>query len=247
MKKGFWLLSLVVGLALVFSSFAPVHAEGMKTISAKALTDHECDSTEWHFVITQIESEASAPSSIHVVWANGVSADIPLDKFTGGTAHYATTVNLDSVVVEATAVIYEAWSGQFNLSHGQCPEPTATPPVEETATPTVTNTPPVEETATPTVTNTPPSETATPTVTNTPPSETATPTVTGTPPVETATPTVTNTPPVEETATPTKPVEPTATPKPHDTGSGSSVPWTLPVGLLIVGLSTVGLFWPTKK
>ena len=223
-----------MGLALVFASFAPVHAEeGVKTITCKALTDHECDSTEWHFVITQVESEASAPSSIHVVWANGVSADIPLDKFTGGTAHYATTANLDSVVVEATAVIYEAWSGQFNLSHGQCPEPTATPPVEETATPTVTNTPP--------------SETATPTVTNTPPSETATPTVTGTPPVETATPTVTNTPPVEETATPTKPIEATATPKPHDTGSGSSVPWTLPVGGLIVGLSLVGLFWPTKK
>lgn len=95
-------------------------ADTTMTISAKALTDHECDSSEWHFVITQVDSESDAPGSINVTWANGNSASVSLDKFTGGVAHYTTTANLDSTVVSATATIYSDWSGQFNLSHGPC-------------------------------------------------------------------------------------------------------------------------------
>ena len=89
-------------------------------ISAKALSDHECDSSEWHFVINQIDTEANAPDSILVTWTNGKSESVPLDKFTGGVAHYTTTSNLDSTVKSATASIYDGWSGQFNLSHGPC-------------------------------------------------------------------------------------------------------------------------------
>ncbi|MGB9593059.1 MAG: hypothetical protein ACPL7R_02835, partial [Anaerolineae bacterium] len=84
-----------------------------KVISAKALTDHECDDTEWHFVITQVADEASAPASIEVRWADGSVEIVPLWKFTGGTAHYATTLHLNSQVVSATATIYASWSGQF--------------------------------------------------------------------------------------------------------------------------------------
>jgi len=98
-----------------------------KDISAKALSDHECDSSEWHFVIVQISEEALAPDSIHVTWANGAEADVPLGSFTGGVAHYATTSNLGSTVISATAKIYTEWSGQFNLSHGPCPAPPPTP------------------------------------------------------------------------------------------------------------------------
>ena len=87
------------------------------TITAKALTDHECDSTEWHFVITGVTA-ANAPQSIEVTWANDDTETVPLLRVTGGVAHYVTTSNLDSTVVSATAVIFAGWSGQFNLSHG---------------------------------------------------------------------------------------------------------------------------------
>lgn len=90
-----------------------------KQIEAKALCDHQIDNTEWHFVITQVRDKASAPAFITVVWDNGQTADVPLDKFTGGVAHYATTSNLSANVLSATvASIYGGWSGQFNLSHG---------------------------------------------------------------------------------------------------------------------------------
>ncbi len=94
--------------------------EGSKTITAKALYGHECNDKEWHFVITQIDDKDNAPDSIYVEWGNGDSENVPLDKFTGGTAHYTTTSNLDSPVVYAEADIYGDWSGQFNLSHGPC-------------------------------------------------------------------------------------------------------------------------------
>jgi hypothetical protein len=131
-----------------------------QTISAKALTDHECNSSEWHFVITQVDDESDAPASIHVVWANGDEADVPLDKFTGGVAHYATTANLDSAVVSATTEIYGTWSGQFNLSHGPCAvettstsETTATSTSETSSTSTsetTTSTTPIHKQAVPT-------------------------------------------------------------------------------------------------
>src|SRR5947209_3326917 len=70
-----------------------------KTIHAKALNDHECDSSEWGFVITQVHDQGSAPSSIDVTWANGDSETVNLSDFTGHTAHYITTSNLDSRVV----------------------------------------------------------------------------------------------------------------------------------------------------
>ena len=121
-----------VGLAGVFflmfgSGGAKVaHAQG-QTITAKALTAHECDSTEWHFVINQMNTEANAPTSITVEWANGASEVVPLAMFTGKVAHYVTTSNLDSTVVSATTEIYTGWTGQFNLSHGPCgPTPTPT-------------------------------------------------------------------------------------------------------------------------
>jgi len=101
-------------------------AAASKDITAKALTDHGCDNTEWGFVITQIDMQSDAPASIHVTWANGHSEDVSLSAFTGGTAHYTTTDNLDSTVTSATASIYDSWSGEFNLSHGPCNEVTTT-------------------------------------------------------------------------------------------------------------------------
>ncbi|MCX6023437.1 MAG: hypothetical protein NTZ05_17245 [Chloroflexi bacterium] len=112
------LWGLVITLGLLFSSTSGVWAA--TAISAKALTDHECNSTELHFVITQLASAAQAPASVHVTWANGAQADVPLQKVTGGVGHYLTTANLGSAVVSATTTIDSAWGGQFNLSHGPC-------------------------------------------------------------------------------------------------------------------------------
>jgi hypothetical protein len=127
----------ILGLAMVFSAFAPTPAmawdHGTKDISAKALTSHECDSSELHFVITQVDTEAHVPKSIQVTWANGNTETIWFKtngKYVGKTAHYSTTSNLDSTVTSATATIYSGWSGQFNLSHGPCgetPPPSVTP------------------------------------------------------------------------------------------------------------------------
>jgi hypothetical protein len=174
-------------------------------ISAKALTDHGCDSTEWHFVINQIDSEANAPASITVTWANGQTATIPREKFTGGVAHYSTTLYLDSTVTSATTTIYDGWSGEFNLSHGPCgsvQEPTETPTATNTPTNTPTNT---AVPATDTPTNTP-TNTAVP-ATDTP---TNTPTNTAVPATDTPTNTPTNTP-VPATDTPTNTPTNTAT------------------------------------
>jgi hypothetical protein len=152
------LLAAVVGLATFVllltggGGVSTAYAQDTKTITAQALTDHECDSTEWHFVITQIENGANAPASVTVVWAKGQSEPVLLDKFTGKTAHYATTSNLDSTVVSATAQIYTGWSGQFNLSHGPCGGPTPSGTPSETPSETPTETPSETPTQTPTQT-----------------------------------------------------------------------------------------------
>ncbi len=111
------------------------NGDDTKAIAAKALDDHGCDSSEWHFVITQVDNEADAPESIHVMWANGNEANVSLDKFTGGVAHYTTTANLNSTVTSVSADIYSDWSGQFNLSHGPCEEVPPTK-IDIPATPT---------------------------------------------------------------------------------------------------------------
>ncbi|MDQ5867741.1 MAG: hypothetical protein M3390_18755, partial [Chloroflexota bacterium] len=133
----------------------PGEPEGTQGISAKAIDDHECNSAEWHFVITQVRNEGSAPGSIMVRWDNGESEEVGLWKFTGKTAHYRTTSNLDAKVTSADAEIYSSWSGQFNLSHGPCgssDKPTETPE-GATNTPEATNTS-ERVTHTPEVTNT---------------------------------------------------------------------------------------------
>ncbi len=238
MRNAFYAGLLVLGAAaLCLIALAPtdVGYAGVltgQTIYAKALTDHECSSSEWEFVITQIDTEAHAPDSISVTWANGQTATVPVKlfsgkKLTGGTAHYVTTANLDSTVVSASTTIYSGWSGEFNLSHGPCgntPTPTATSTA--TSTPTVTPTPTSTATATPTSTGT--VVTATPTATSTP-TETASPTATptsgggGGEATNTPTPTAAGTPP---TATPTSP--PPGVPERGPAASATPIPTETP-------------------
>src|SRR5688572_7733702 len=71
-------------------------------VGSSTLTDHECNSGEWHFVITQL-NEGQAPAAISVTWSNGSTSTVMLDKVTGKTAHYTTTGHLDLTVRNATA------------------------------------------------------------------------------------------------------------------------------------------------
>ena len=229
MKKSkiskFFSLILVIGvlLATLGSGLAtPTSAQGTKIIRAKALDDHECDDTILHAIINQIPNPSLAPPIVTFRWLNGAIEDVPLDNVTpGGVAHYYTTSNLDSPVIEITAEIFEEWDGQFNLSHGPCfgPTPTVTP--TETETPTVTPTETDVPTVTPTNTDVP---TVTPTKTDVP-TPTQDPTVT---PTETDVPT--ETPTQDPTVTPTETDVPTETPTqdPTVTPTETDVPTETP-------------------
>ncbi|HQK41888.1 MAG TPA: hypothetical protein PKV39_02765 [bacterium] len=251
---------LIAVVAILMLSRGPLNVlsqdvQGTKTIyvNSGSLVDHECNSSEWHFIINQIADEALAPASIHVTWANGSETDVPRGSpFQSNTAHYTTTLNLDSVVTNATAEIYAEWKGKFNLSHGPCCCPATQTPTSthtSTYTPTPTNTP--TNTCTPPPSNTPtptntsvPTETPTSTSTNVPtPTNTLTntPTSTYTPiPTDTPTPTGTSVPTETPTSTPTDVLTPTNTltntptstytPIPTDTPTptGTSVPTETP-------------------
>jgi hypothetical protein len=229
---GFAVVLLQLGLA---QSGGVANAQTTKTISVNqgSLTNHECNATEWHFVITQIDTEADAPLFIHVTWANGASEDVPLDNFTGGVAHYVTTANLDSTVTSATAVIYDGWSGTFNLSHGPCPTPTTTPPT------TPTTTPPTTPTTTPPTT---PSTTPPTTPSTTPPTtpSTATTTPATTTPVTTTSATTTPATTTAAAATSTSPFVPGAG-QTGDTPPGGGFPLRqILIGLAIAMLGVAG-------
>jgi len=161
-RLGFVVALLVLG-ALILSGVAL--ASGLDTIHVKAstLTDHECNSEEWHFVINQVDSEGLSPASITGVWGDG-SEVIPRSAFTGGVAHYVTANHLGSMLTDAYAQIYGSWdegNGQFNLSHGPCPPPsTPTPVPTATVPPTQTVVP--SPTVVPTATVVPPTATPKP-------------------------------------------------------------------------------------
>ena len=215
-RLGWFLAAALAGAAFVLVQIAVgqhgtiAQAAGTKDIVAKALDDHECDDTEWHFVINQLDSDADAPAAIHVIWANGNSADVPLDKVTGGVAHYRTTANLDSTVTSATAVIYDSWSGQFNLSHGPCGA--TTPPSSPTPPPS-TSTPP--STPPSSASSTPPTSTAPPTQsTSTPPSASTT--------ARTTTPTASSSPPAGATSSTTSVAGASTTTSPFVPGPGET-------------------------
>lgn len=175
-RAHFALLSLAAVVAVLFALVLSPSRALAETISVNpgSLTSHTCDSTEWHFVITGLGDPNDAPASIHVTWANGASADVPLDNVTGGTAHYRTTSNLDSTVTGATAEIFAEFN-TFNLSHGPCGAtvntPTTVPPTEVPATETPTQVAVTEvptETPPVSVTETIGGEEETPIPTNTP-------------------------------------------------------------------------------
>ncbi|MFL5761161.1 MAG: hypothetical protein ACJ789_15690 [Thermomicrobiales bacterium] len=124
-------LFVIVPLLLLFTALvlpldSPKQTTAAGTISATNLAGFNgCNdgnsAQEWHFIINGLNNSQQAPATIHVTWANGQSADVPLTPVNNKTAHYVTTLNLDSTVTSATAVINGNWSGNFVLSHGSVP------------------------------------------------------------------------------------------------------------------------------
>ena len=236
MKKVILGLLLVVSSVIFYSSkdFS-IKAESTnnttKEIFAKALDDHECNTNEWHFVITNIENRDWAPGFITVYWDNALSEIVTLEKYTGKTGHYTTYIYLGNNVTQAKATIYDNWDGQFNLSHGPCfgttptptptctPSPTATPTPSPSPTPTVTTIPSPTTTLTPTPTE----EEPTPT-----PETTSTPTPTPTEKEPTPTPEATSTPTPTTTPVPTSTPKPTATSTPGPTSTPTPKPTSTP-------------------
>jgi len=190
MRKLFAVPFIVLGFLLLSYSVAAAHnGPPVETVDKliHAKSSGSCDTGEWHFVITQVAEEDQAPATITVSFSDGVEDGqsglwvLPLDDYTGHTAHYRLLTSYEYgppfnwVYDGAATVIYGAWSGQFNLSHGpltcEAPPSTTIPPVTTVPPTTVppTTVPPttVPPTTVPPVTSAPPS-TTTPSVTETP-------------------------------------------------------------------------------
>jgi hypothetical protein len=121
-------LVLIAGWAVSsFGNHTAYAADTTIHVKGASLDDRqgECDGaiTLWHFVITlNGVDDDGAPDSIHVFWDNGTDAVVLRDGIQGNNADYTTTTNggTGALVTDATAVIDDAWKGQFNLSHVEC-------------------------------------------------------------------------------------------------------------------------------
>jgi hypothetical protein len=67
-----------------------------------------------------MRSAGAAPASIQVMFSNGETIAVPLNRVGGQIAHYTTDAHLDETVTSARAQVEEDWSGQFNLGSGPC-------------------------------------------------------------------------------------------------------------------------------
>lgn len=97
-----------------------------------------------YFVINQVDSPADAPTSITVKFSDGSSTTYPLLVVNGKAAKYQGPVPAGAYVTSASAVIYEAWSGEFVLSHYLC----GTPQSSTTSSSTSSSTDPSSTTST---------------------------------------------------------------------------------------------------
>jgi hypothetical protein len=120
-------IGVVAAMALVLGAFAGVAFADQEvhvkhaTLDANqgACLDSGGTVNLWHFIINGLTSDA--PASIHVIWDNGAAQeDVPLSPPPSDTAHYETTLHQGLLVTDATAMLPDEWTGQFNLSHVGC-------------------------------------------------------------------------------------------------------------------------------
>ena len=96
---------------------------GLMLITAK-VDIYDCDDSEWHWVINQVQSEGLCPPSIEVEFGPAsYFVQVPLERYTGGVCHYTLedpALWLGKWVEKTNAYITTSWVGEFNLSHGRC-------------------------------------------------------------------------------------------------------------------------------
>ena len=87
------------------------------------------DITSWYFVLVQFVG--TKPTTIHVVWDNGASADCSIGQDNRYVAHYPASSETGLHVDYAYAVVYEGFPGNLVLSHVDrpCPPIPELPPV----------------------------------------------------------------------------------------------------------------------
>jgi hypothetical protein len=126
MKRIHFLILAVSVFLLTFFVTTPAYAQ--KTIHVREPTlepdGHTCDTTEWHFIIEGVDkSQSPIPNEITIYWSDSTTEIVSLgEPVTATVLHFRTTSHLTDGVypVDATAVIYDAYDGNFNLSHGPC-------------------------------------------------------------------------------------------------------------------------------
>lgn len=113
-------------LALVAFGATTVSAQSISAKQATldehqdACTDAGGTLTSWHFIINQVRV-GSPPANISVTWSNGDVQVVPLSQTSGPVGHYNVAgTAAHTLITSATATIYDAWSGQFNLSSVEC-------------------------------------------------------------------------------------------------------------------------------
>lgn len=126
-------LPLLFIAAFLLASGSVASAATTIHVKAASLSDQQGVCTtqglgvaSWHFLINGVEQEALAPASITVFWGT-TSEVVARDRFVGGVAHYTTSLHAGLQVTDATAVIYDGWAGQFNLSDATCGSAKASP------------------------------------------------------------------------------------------------------------------------
>ena len=85
---------------------------------------HDCDTNEWHFIINGVDKNQSPiPVEITITWSDYTTEKIALgEPVTATVLHFYSDSHLTDgkYPIDATAVIYDAYGGNFNLSHGPC-------------------------------------------------------------------------------------------------------------------------------
>jgi len=121
------LVSMLLNLMMVGTLMIPSEnillANENISVKASTIVNPECEEdhpNEWHFLINKIDEGKTKPASIVVEWSDSIPSILYLEDSNSVNAHYRTTENSDSTVTNATAMIYDGWNGQFNLSHGPC-------------------------------------------------------------------------------------------------------------------------------
>ncbi len=131
--RSFLLLVVVLGVLIIPAVMVCAATTQTVHVHPSTLTqqDSYTDIASWHFVINQID-QADQPATIHVIWSNGYSTDVPMTQSENKMAHYTIAADSNTwgaLVTDATAEVPGDWKGNFNLSDIS----RGTPPVPELA------------------------------------------------------------------------------------------------------------------